>query len=274
MKLAKTLKPVAALVVIVTTLLPACGGSQPPIGAPGTMPQPSAHAARTKGANYSVIYSFSGSPDGVLPLASLIDRGGTLYGTTAGGGSYCGGCGTVFSVSPDGTEKVLHSFGESPDGNGPDAGLIDVNGTFYGTTSGGGSYTEAPRCTGSDYFPCGTVFSITRNGAEQVLHSFGNGTDGLDPEASLIEVNGTLYGTTEHGGTHNNKCNGGCGTVFSVTPNGTYKVLRSFRARSDGARPVASLIEVNRKLYGTTQYGGTYGFGTVFSITLSGRERE
>lgn len=253
-------------------LLAGCGGSQPPIGVPDTMPHTSALAARAKGTNYGVIYSFSGSPDGGYPDASLIDVGGTLYGTTEGGGRYNEG-GTVFSVTPGGAENVLHSFGNSPDGNNPEAGLMDASGTLYGTTSSGGANTRTGRCTGSDYFPCGTVFSITPNGTESVLHSFGAGTDGLNPVASLIDVKETFYGTTENGGI-GKRCNGGCGTVFSISPGGTYRVLHRFgRSDGDGRKPASPLIEVKGKLYGTTSGGGAYGLGTVFSISLSGRER-
>jgi uncharacterized repeat protein (TIGR03803 family) len=246
----------------------------PSIGAPGTLPQAGALAARSDSTNYRVVYSFSGFPDARTPYAGLIDAGGTLYGTTYfGGSSYSSGpgVGTVFSVTPSGTENVLHNFGSESDGINPAAGLIDVSGTFYGTTSGGGSNTKAPRCTGSDYFPCGTVFSMTPSGTETLLHSFGDGTDGLDPVAALIDLNGKLYGTTSHGG--HGKCNGGCGTVFSITPSGTEKVLHSFLAGSDGAGPAASLIDVKGLLYGTTAGGGAYGGGTVFSITPSGKEK-
>jgi uncharacterized repeat protein (TIGR03803 family) len=46
----------------------------------------------------------------------------------------------------------------------------------------------------------------------RLLYSFGHGSDGQHPEASLIDVNGTLYGTTFKGGTH------GDGTVFTLKP--------------------------------------------------------
>ena len=73
---------------------------------------------------------------------------GTLYGTTEGGGTY--GKGTVFSMSLTGSdEKVLHSFGHGSDGSTPLAGLIDVNGTLYGTISAGGKHGD------------GTVFALT-----------------------------------------------------------------------------------------------------------------
>ena len=106
-----------------------------------------------------------------------------------------------------------------------------------------------------------------------MIHSFGNGTDGITPSAGLIDVRGTLYGTTIAGGAS------GAGTVFSITPSGKEKVLYSFGKGTDGAGPAASLIDVNGTLYGTTQYGGTYSCdsggscGTIFSITPSGTEK-
>jgi uncharacterized repeat protein (TIGR03803 family) len=78
----------------------------------------------------------------------LLNARGTLYGTTAGGGFY--GKGTVFSMTLTGTdEKVLYSFGHGSDGATPLAGVIDVKGTLYGTTSAGGKYGD------------GTVFALT-----------------------------------------------------------------------------------------------------------------
>jgi uncharacterized repeat protein (TIGR03803 family) len=128
-------------------------------------------------------------------------RCGLSLGCASGPGEGCSnGCGTVFSVTKGGSEKVLHrfSFG-SGDGALPSAGLIDVNGTLYGTTEEGGTYGA------------GTVFSISTSGAENVLHSFGGALAGGFPGAGLVDV-GTLYGTTESGGTS------GKGTVFALTP--------------------------------------------------------
>lgn len=267
---------------VAAALLAACSGSQPPVGAPGEIPQASAHAPSTSSTNYRVLYSFGGPPDGLLPQASLIDAGGTLYGTTSQGGTsscaYLNGCGTIFSITTGGTEKVLYSFGHRPDGFVPVASLLDVDGTFYGTTSEGGSspcYYYAP-------LTCGTVFSVTKSGKEKVLHSFGSGSDGAGPNAPLIEMKGTLYGTTTGGG--GNLCGSTsepeeCGTIFSITPSGTEKVLHAFSSDPDGAVPVASLGDVKGTLYGTTEYGGTYRrcagsrCGTIFSITPSGTEK-
>jgi hypothetical protein len=111
-----------------------------------------------------VLHNFCSQPnctDGAEPLGSLIfDGQGNLYGTThLGGNPSCSNgitpCGTVFEVTPSGTETVLHNFEGVPnDGSEPDAGLVmDANGNFYGTTAAGGN---AAGCT--DPYGCGTVF--------------------------------------------------------------------------------------------------------------------
>jgi uncharacterized repeat protein (TIGR03803 family) len=99
-----------------------------------------------------------------------------------------------------------------------------------------------------------------------VLHSFGGGSDGLQPWGGLIDVGGTLYGTTAYGGAN------GDGTVFSISTSGTESVLYSFGGGTDGVNPQAQLINVDGTLYGTTTKGGTSHNGTVFTITPSGTE--
>jgi uncharacterized repeat protein (TIGR03803 family) len=246
---------------VAVALLAGCGESQPPIAAPGAMPQSGITALPTPLA-YSVLYDFGGvRGDGSSPEASMIDVRGTLYGTTAQGGAYKRG--TVFSVTTSGTEKVLHSFGSGNDGGNPVASLVNVGGTLYGTTENGGAYT-------CGNLKCGTVFSITRSGTEKVLLSF-SGSNGAFPVASLVNVGGTLYGTTEDGGAYKR------GTVFSVTTSGTESVVYSFKGAPDGAFPAAGLVDVDGTLYGTTTLGGAncgsgFGCGTVFSITTGGSE--
>lgn len=215
-----------------------------------------------------VLHSFRGGADGAWPRGNLLDVNGTLYGTTAkGGGSGCkgDGCGTVYSVTTSGSEHVLYSFAGGADGATPLAGLINVNGTLYGTTASGGPYYNS-----------GTVFSITTSGSETVLYRFRGGYDGEFPYSSLIDVNGTLYGTTYNGGTGTCLQAGECGTVFSVTTSGVHTVLYSFKGEPDGAFPQSNLIDVKGTLYGTTTAGGNsclqYGCGTVFSITTAGVE--
>ncbi len=262
----RTLALSALTVSLAVALLVGCGGTQTTIGVPGAQSHASALVARTSSTNYKVLYSFGAPPDGNRPQASLIDVGGTLYGTTEYGGAYHDD-GTVFSITPSGTEKVLYSFAGTPDGNRPEASVIDVGGTLYGTTYGGGAYDSGFECGGGR----GTVFSMTPSGAEKVLYSFG--LDGAYPHADLIDVNGTLYGTTELGGPY---CayNGGCGTVYNITTQGEEKALYSFRPHHDGVSPEAGLINVKGKLYGTTLVGDAgHRRGTVFSVTQSGKEK-
>ena len=165
----------------------------------------------TPGGHETVLHAFAGGSDGAYPYASLIDVGGTLYGTAySGGGAGCGGtgCGTVFSIGPGGGETVLHAFAGGADGSNPDAALLRVGDALYGTTEYGGG----TRCGGTG---CGTVFKITGGHAETVVHSF-RGADGAYPRAALIRVGDMLYGTTHGGGTG---CGGqGCGTVFALRP--------------------------------------------------------
>jgi uncharacterized repeat protein (TIGR03803 family) len=251
--------------VVMLAMLAGCGGTQPPMGALGAIPKTTAESMHVRPA-YSVLYSFKGgTEDGQWPYAGLLNVNGTLYGTTLrGGGTGCqlkGGCGMAFTITPSGTETVLHSFKGKPDGGSPRAALINVNGTFYGTTETGGTYKE------------GTVFSITPSGKETVLHSFGRNHkrqagDGEFPYAGLINVNGTLYGTTWEGGANY------AGTVFTITTSGKESVLHSFGSSGDGELPYAGLINVNGTLYGTTshEFGGPNNSGTVFSITPSGKE--
>lgn len=250
---------------IAGALLTGCGGSRPPTGAPGAMPQSRALAARGDSSNYKVLYRFLGPPDGDHPYASLIDVHGALYGTTNRGGTAKRG--VIFSVTKRGTENVLYSVKRRPDGADPEAALIDVKGTLYGTTVAGGKYYY------SYYSDSGTVFSITTSGSEKVLHSFGYGTDGVHPAASLIDAKGVLYGTTLAGGKYDH------GTVFKITTSGSEKVVYSFAGGIDGIGPAAGLIDVGGTFYGTTSNGGAYtectggnGCGTVFSITRSGSE--
>jgi uncharacterized repeat protein (TIGR03803 family) len=135
--------------------------------------------------------------------------------------------------------------------------LIDVDGTLYGTTEGGGS-------CGGKIDGCGTVFKVTRSGKESVLHFFGSGSDGDYPFAPLVDVDGALYGTTGGGGGDNSNPEG---TIFRITAAGKENVLHSFTG-SDGAVPQAGLTDVNGTLYGTTDGGGASGNGTVFSLSL------
>lgn len=254
-----------------TACLAGCGG-EPPTGTFSANLQTlnARLPERASPQAFHVIYRFSGGRDGAGPAGGLIDVSGTLYGVTSAGGGhpqclYGTGCGTIFSISTTGAEKVLHRFAGGTDGADPFAALIDANGTLYGTTRYGGG----DGCVQG--FGCGTVYTVTTSGKERVTYAFGTYANGTQPIAPLIDVDGSLYGTTYQGGTSN------LGTVFSLDTRGVETVLHSFNGQPDGALPYGGLVEIKGTLYGTTWAGGSgcgsTGCGTVFRITKGGDEK-
>ena len=223
-----------------------------------------AHAA------YRVLYTFACGSDGCGPNGPLIlDHKGNLYGATIGGGAY--GYGTVFRLARDGTETVLYSFKAGDDGAYPSGGVVlDSAGSLYGTTSSGGG-------TGCGSYGCGTVYKLAPDGTETVLHVFTDVPDGANPDGGVvIDKKGNLFGTTSSGGTGTN-CEGSCGTVYKLAPNGTETVLYAFQGGSDGGNPYAGLImDKAGNLYGTTTYSGSSdcisGCGVVFKVSPDGAE--
>jgi uncharacterized repeat protein (TIGR03803 family) len=263
----------------------------------------------------TVLHSFAAGADGAYPYFAgvVLDKAGNIYGTTTQGGT--NNLGTVFKLTPSGTETVLHSFvNDGTDGYYPEAGVVlDRLGNVYGTTYVGGAhgygtvYKVTPTGTetvlhsfaggtGDGCYPyfgdgvvlgpknilygttytCGangygTVYKLTKTGTETVLHSFApNGTDGYEPFAGVVlDKLGNLYGTTIYGGVNN------AGTVYKLTPTGTETVIHSFAANgTDGYYPEGAGVILDKlgNLYGTTTQGGTNGIGTVFKITSSGTE--
>jgi len=164
----------------------------------------------------TVLYSFTGSPDGSQPYGGLVpDSAGNLYGTTFEGGTGAcnNGCGVVFEVPKAGLESVLYSFTGYPnDGAFPYAGLVrDSAGNLYGTTAYGGTSDN------------GAVFKLDTTNTESVLHSFTGSPDGAVSRAPLLlDSTGNLYGTTYQGGTLGTVCGGSpgdsCGIVFKIVP--------------------------------------------------------
>src|ERR1039457_7086937 len=200
---------------------------------------------------YSLLASFDGT-NGANGFGALV-RGldGNIYGTTANGG--VNNHGTIFMVGTNGVFTNLVSFTNSTIvGTAPAGGLMqDMDGTFYGTASGGGA---------NGY---GTVFKFTANNRGlSVLVAFGN-TNGSVPEGTLTrDANGNFYGTTASGGTYNR------GTVFRVRPDGLLTNLVSFNGTNGGAPYATLVLGADGNYYGTTYNGGTngggFGSGTVF----------
>jgi uncharacterized repeat protein (TIGR03803 family) len=207
----------------------------------------------TLAGDYTEMYYFLGGVEPSGPTASLMAYNNRLYGTTFQGG-FSRAYGAAFEITKGGYLQTIYNFGAGTDGADPNAALINVNGLFYGTTESGGT---------SEF---GTVFSLTPGGVETVLHNFsGTGPDGGGPDGTLLNVDGTLYGTTGAGYNRNGAFNG---SLFSITPSGVLTVLHSFHKATDGIAPLGNLIKVGNALYGTTWSGGAAGLGTVFKYKL------
>jgi len=220
----------------------------------------------------TVLYAFTGGADGSGPLAGLIpDSAGNLYGTTYEGGLASGnpacpyGCGVVFKLGLSGNETVLYSFTGGSDGALPGSTLIrDAAGNLYGTAAYGGQLTGS-RCS---LFGCGVVFKLDLAGNETLLYSFNYEPGGAVPEGRLIrDAAGNLYGTSVSGGPSHCLI-GDCGVVFRLSPAGTETALHTFTGGTDGGSPYAGLLAYHGYAYGEAFYGGAYGSGVVFKVTL------
>jgi uncharacterized repeat protein (TIGR03803 family) len=220
----------------------------------------------TDGSGFMVLHPFAGGAagDGSYPVAPLVQGSdGMLYGTTEQGGD--SGYGTVFKLDTNGgSYQVIYDLSVEPATNGglPTAALIQgSDGMLYGTTTDYGT---------NNY---GTAFKLTTNGDDfTVIHAFGAGEDGEEPQAALVQgKDGFLYGTTPYGGTNEQ------GMVFKVSTDGSvYADLYDFSGFSpdtSGAAPYAPLIQGNDgALYGsaTEGGGGGDGDGTVFKLGTNG----
>jgi uncharacterized repeat protein (TIGR03803 family) len=254
----------------------------------------------------TVLYNFTGSPDGAVPESPLIsDAAGNFYGTTLYGGEK--NLGAVYEISPNGeegwNETVIHSF-DGKDGEYPESSplIFDTAGILYGITSYGGS-------SGCGY-GCGLVYELSPQGKrwkQTVLYSFTGGVDGGGPVGGLImDGAGNLYGTlAEPAGVFELSPSGGgwteqliyaadtisggvamdelgnifgttSSTVFELSPNGNggwnSSVLHTFAGGPhDGSAPVGTLAIQgygrNQSLFGATYAGGAKNFGTVYELS-------
>jgi len=208
--------------------------------------------------NETVLFAFN-KPGAIFPGSLTRHAVSNLYGIAGGGGR---GLGTVFRVTTNGQEKVLHAFQGGIDGELPTGNLVlDSAGNIFGTTLQGGTGTW------------GTVFKV-HGTAESVLYNFTGGADGKYPGGLAIDVSGNLYGTALMGG--ENMCDGvGCGVVFKVSSTGGFTVLHSFSG-TDGSEPIGSLAEDKAgNLYGAASSGGNgcegTGCGTIFKLSTKGQ---
>jgi len=242
-------------------------------------------------AKENILYSFQGGADGSSPHAGLThDRLGNLYGTTSKGGEgmcFGLGCGTVFMLTRGDnntwTKSTIHTFNDGIGGGVPVGTLaIDPKGNLYGVTEQGGT---GP-CDSVLGAGCGVIYRLSPNGdgtfGFKVLYSFsqpGTVDDGSYPNAGVvIGRDGSLYGTTEFGGSF--VCD--CGIVYRLTANGGQwreTVLYSFVGISQGGSDVSFpsdtvTIDSGGNIFGTGSGGGDVlcndGCGGVYVLVPQG----
>ncbi|HEX3720587.1 MAG TPA: choice-of-anchor tandem repeat GloVer-containing protein [Verrucomicrobiae bacterium] len=204
------------------------------------------------GAELIAIESF---PSGESPSVAIFQNvDGNFYGVTASGGSYSNGA--IYMISTNGVFTNLYSF-EGPDGAAPQAPLVrGADGALYGTASEGGFRNN------------GVIFKFSPPSSYTHLVAFNSTTNipGSMPMAGLVLAgDGNFYGTTVGGGSS------GDGTIFRLSGNGgIFSNIFSFSG-SNGSAPYAALsLGTNRLLYGTTRYGGSAGYGSLFEIDTKG----
>ena len=264
-----------ALVPAVALVLGGCSGT-------GSVPTPSAGAGlqsssvrsstagpfskaspQTVKPTETVLYSFTGNPDGQYPDSTLVeDAAGNFYGTTEYGG--INGNGSVFKLTPAGsgtyTESVLWSFSYYTDGGDPQGVIVDSSGALYGVTLDGAAND------------LGAVFKLTPGPSgytESILHTFQGNNDGEYPSGTLaIDSAGDLYGTTMSGGLDT------AGTVYELANSGsayTYSQIYFFQSYPDGASPQAGLLLTSSgALIGSASSGGKNNDGAIFQLTPAG----
>jgi uncharacterized repeat protein (TIGR03803 family) len=143
---------------------------------------------------FSNLDSFVGS-NGYSPNNIILGQNGYIYGTT---GSDTTRYGTIFQLTPGGSLTTLAIFTTNT-GYTPSFLMQARDGSFLGTTTGGGAYNQ------------GTVFQLTTNGTLTALYSFTGGTDGYDASSIMQANDGNFYGTTKYGGSLT------YGTIFKLS---------------------------------------------------------
>lgn len=207
------------------------------------------------GTGFQTLHNFL-EAEGQQPNADLTLAGSTLFGTTFYGGSGLSLFGTLFSINVNGSGfSVVHPFaGSFTDGQHPQASLTPVGSTLYGTTSSGGSLVG------------GTIYSVGSDGSGYtVLRNFGAPGDGAFLYSGLTPVGSLLYGTTISAGGSSSLG----GTIYRFDPStATVSYPYVLTAATDGSQPEGNLTLLGSKLYGTTNQGGAFGKGTLFSFDL------
>ncbi|MEX6687057.1 Ig-like domain-containing protein [Danxiaibacter flavus] len=204
---------------------------------------------------FTLLRSLNKTTDGGNSYGSLTEgKDGNLYGLTYWGGTY--NYGTIFKIAPSGASfAVVRHLNSATDGGYPQSDLIvGSDGNFYGNCYGGGTYGN------------GTIFKLTTAGVYTVLRHLASSKDGGVPYGNLMQnTDGFLYGLNRTGGLNT------AGTVYKISTTGTYTVLHSFVATTEGTTANGGLARGDDgNLYGMTSTAGPGLFGTAFKVTTAG----
>jgi uncharacterized repeat protein (TIGR03803 family) len=200
---------------------------------------------------YSILHQFDAAQGQFFASSLIQGTDGNLYLSANAGGT--NNCGVILKVTLAGTVLSSYSFPCGLGGGSPNGSLLQADDSnFYGTAIDGGS-------TGA-----GIVYKMGLDGAVSILYGFlGSPSDGANPQGALVQAtDGNLYGTTVSGG------HAAQGTLFQISPSGTYRQLFEFRNKA-GELPFGSPVQhTNGKIYGTVVQGALGGFGAVYSLDM------
>lgn len=216
------------------------------------------------GIGYTEVHVFDFGMNVATYDLGLVTDGKTFYGISSAGGA--ANAGVIYAIGVDGTNfRILHALDGAAEGGGPSDEMTLVNGNeLVGVTMRGGASDQ------------GTLFTMNTDGTGfTVRQSFSTFVNGAFPHGDLVEIDGRLFGTTSLGGAGFPTISP-VGSIYSTNLDGTdLQTAYTFNGLQvngvkDGASPYGQLVADENNIYGVTGSGGANGFGTVFSIPVSG----
>jgi len=202
-----------------------------------------------RAATYSDLHDFNpsaGDPSNFNSTRPAQGRDGNFYVESRNGGT--ANQGTLFSVSPTGTVKVILSFNGTNGSDETGGVTLGTDGELYGNTFSGGTLGN------------GVTFKVTTGGSYAPLHNFANTGDGVAPVNALVIGNdGNFYGLTDSNPE----------TFYKVTPAGVLTTLHTF-STAQGFQGGQLSLGRDGNFYGGMNLGGAHNFGTAFKVTTTG----
>jgi uncharacterized repeat protein (TIGR03803 family) len=217
---------------------------------PADMHNPGVFFRLTPAGVFTILYTFTGGPDGSLPDSLTQGADGNFYGSSFYGPesipNLFTGYGTIFKITPAGGLTTLYTFTGGNDGGHPGKVVQGSDGNLYGI---------------ADYPTIGTLFKITSAGARSTVYSFA-GINGSGPSRIISGTDGNIYGTTQDGGIPQ------AGSIFKIDTAGQVSTYL-FDGAATGGNPSELFEGENHNLYGATGTGGASNHGTIFRLNFA-----